>query len=459
MGIPPEEIFHTAAVTSNRVVIASNEVLFGSSDGTHWQSLPITLVGRTIKLASLEGIIRHPKRDGFLLNFRMPNSTRSQLGYLDPDGNLIGLNFGVVPHSDIDNVWAAAIDGKPVLFAIVANLHFTDQTRQNTRPISLAASKDRGYSWTVLDNMTQCGENVVVRKGSPTNLFLFGRAHCILKSDDGGRNWQSLSGVTGGALNGEVTKVELDPSDRNILYYSVGVNEREVFRYQYDEATKQGQSVDLKAMGADVMVAEDNNKMMFTATGQLSTDGGWTWTDKSGALARFLPNIKSGYKQELTLVSFRGAELRIVFGTFDNMSRSATITVLKSGDLGSTWLPIASLPRHKLVGVFRNPHDPTDVFVSTVLFTKGQYVDEPAMAKVIESRDGGQTWNDIYSVTPATTDLKSSSNYYGNRTATLIRTVCQLPSERGRSLLVGGSNGLWKSDDEGKTWKRLGGVQ
>ena len=90
-------------------------------------------------------------------------------------------------------------------------------------------------------------------------------------------HWQHLPGFEFRYSNGEMRNLRVDANNRNIAYYTVGVNERYCFHYQYNSESKQGQAVDLKTLAVEILLTDEANpSTLFTDTARLSTDGGWT---------------------------------------------------------------------------------------------------------------------------------------------------------------------------------------
>jgi Neuraminidase (sialidase) len=143
------------------------------------------------------------------------------------------------------------------------------------------------------------------------------------------------------------------------------------------------------------------------------------------------------------------------------MSNNSMVTVIKSADMGSTWQVASSLPDEQLMSerafmsgglmVFPNSNNPLNLFIATVSYSKGPYSYRATASKVFETKDGGETWQEVYS--------RDVTEKDGRQDIETIRGVGQMPTSTGRVLFVGGSHGLWRSEDEGETWKRVGGVQ
>jgi photosystem II stability/assembly factor-like uncharacterized protein len=454
-GLDVTTLFTCAFMGKEHVVLASPETLYNSTDGMTWKKLPINSGRNTI--GSLIGVFGHPQQNGLLLIFRFSQdqgNTR-RLGYRDPHGILVGLNYGVTPHSEVDSLWIGQVNSNSAIFSSTANFSDIDQVQRDTRPTFMSVSLDGGYSWELVGD-THCGAYGLTPRGRGTGMLIYGR--CIQKTDDAGLHWTVLAGIQDWTAREAFNKVEFDPGNKNIFYYCVGVNECHLYRYQYGSGDGNGQSVDLKVLAPDVLVAEDNNKVIFTGSCQLSTDGGWTWVDKSGALANRVQGIRSGYRIPFKLLSFRDGQLLAVVSFKDRFTGSAVVTVLKSLDMGTSWQEVSSLPNQELMSpveshggdlmVYQNRDDPSNFFIGTVSYLRNQVEG----SKVFETKDACRTWREIYFRKVATYPNGAEDLEY-------IRGVATVPTAKGRALLVGGNHGLWKSEDEGKTWKRVGGVQ
>lgn len=456
----PSESSITAAVGRHRIVLCSLNHLYNSDDGTTWKKMEIRS-GRNTPI-SFMGVVEHPKREGLFLHFRFPADgeitnvgTQKRVGYLDANNVLVGINYGVLAHSEVDNIWASAIDGKPALFATTANLSELDQVARSTRPLFSYISRDDGYSWELLGKPA-CGELITRPQGADSEMWVYGTTECVARSQDGGLNWQHLPGFEFRYSNGEVKNLRVGSSNHEIAYYTTGVNERYLFRYQYNAGTKQGQAVDLKTLAVDVLVDEKNPSALFTDTAHLSTDGGWTWQDKSKTLAQACKcDVGSGYIGSVKLLSFGGGETRVLISHRGDAFNGypGAIAILGSHDSGDTWSALAQFDaRGLLSGPFSNPDDPRNIFL-VALSAKGKpgafgtsYTSDSLI--VLETKDGGASWHEIYSHT-------TSGQF---RAEGFIRGVAQVGRKSGRSLLLASREGVLRSDDEGHTWKPLGGI-
>lgn len=465
IGITAGKVVNIAFVGSQRIFLVAQDSIYCSTEGTNWKYLPIKNRSQFHSQSYLLGVIGYPVHDGLLLLFSIaePSGFTLKLVYLDPKGILIGLNYGVLPHSEVDNVWIGSMNGHPVIYAITTNSFPIDKIQTNS-PAIISMSQDDGYSWEIVGD-TKCGTKALIRGGVPTDMWLYGKDECFKTTDDGGKNWTNISWVKS---HGPISKICLDPMNKNVWYYCDGLNECYLNRYQYDPLTKKGQAVDLKVLATDIVVAEDNNKLLFTSSGKLSTDGGWTWIDKSKALEKMVGDISSGYRRPIYLVSFRNGEIRAVISESKPTlgGNKTSISILKSSDMGSTWQVVYFFPNENLIQteidyyrflgrnqlcVFPNPDNVSNFFIGTVSSSneKGSY--RSTASKVFETKDAGETWSQIYAH-----DLIQKNGYQD------IETICgisQMISGSGRVLFVGGSRGLWKSKDEGITWELIGGVK
>jgi TonB family protein len=156
-------------------------------------------------------------------------------------------------------------------------------------------------------------------------------------------------------------------------------------------------------------------------------------------------------------LSFHAGEIRVLLASDPNAFNGypGDITVLRSPDSGDTWAPIAKLPAHGLrAGPFSNPDDPQDFFIAAVSApggTPGAFGDSFRVnaVKVLETRDGGATWKVIYQ--------NAASGQ--NPGMGFLHGVAQIAHGSDRSILLATNKGLLRSDDEGNTWMKLGGLQ
>jgi photosystem II stability/assembly factor-like uncharacterized protein len=116
--------------------------------------------------------------------------------------------------------------------------------------------------------------------------------------------------------------------------------------------------------------------------------------------------------------------------------------VLRSGNSGDTWELVRKFEEHQLYRVFVNPDDSFNVIAVADGAKKSMEIE------AIETSDGGSTWRNVVSIPRGDCGAED-----------VIRSVTQIRSQAGRTLLVGGCNGLWKSQDEGKSWVTLGGIR
>jgi len=462
-GLSLGEGFLAASVGKEQITLASSSSLFRSTNGTNWSR--VNIESGTNTPVTFLGVIDYPFKTGLLLNFRFPQDgdienvgQQRRIGFLDEQGMLVGLNYGVLQHSEVDSVWTAIRDGKPVFFVVTFNGYDLDQVEAWHRPNFLYMSRDSGHSWDLLGR-TECGTLATRPAGSNSEVWVYGSDSCVMRTTDGGQTWTHMPGFDFLYYQAKVTDLKFDPVRPNVLYYSTGVNERHIMRYQFNRGTGQGQAVDLKTYAEMLVVDQSSPNAIFTDQAQLSTDGGWTWTDKSGALSSACRcDIKNYYNGGPKPLSFHGGEIRILiaFGADAFNSYPGEIDVMRSLDLGDSWDRISKLAVSGLrAGPFVNPDDSQDVFIAAVFGQEkgpGGFGLGPSYRvdtlKVLETSDGGGTWKEIYT-RPVSGEHPGEGFLHG---------VTQFKRNGGRSILLATSDGLIRSDDEGQTWSRLGGI-
>jgi photosystem II stability/assembly factor-like uncharacterized protein len=470
--------FSTAYIEDGEVTIAGSDIV-RSTDGINWTRVVVNTI--RLKFGYCEAITRHPRRDGLLTLFRYVQEAPpiNHIGYVGKGGALITLSVGLLPRSDVTAIWTGSSGGRRTMFATVSNLTLDPHHRNNssyllgqgyyTPETATYFSIDDGYSWEHMV-VPQCGLKVAMRPGDSTDMWMFGGVPglasadpiyygvsqyqpCLLKASSAGLNWFKAVGPRFAAANDSVSKIVFDPIDKGLLYYCAGVNEHRLYRYKYNPNSNEGQAVDLNTEAADIVVCESNPKMLYAGVGQLSTDGGWTWNDKSEALGKYIDlSWAKGYRREdFTLLSFQGKEIRIALHRYDTYMHAGGFGIIKSTDLGDRWEVVKSFDGQELTRIFVNPDDSKNMFVAVRRFVKDQYSSKGDTVNLLETKDGGAIWSELYSY-----KLTASDEHQERE---IIRCVTQFSSNSGRSILLGGRLGLLRTNDEGKSWVRLGGAR
>lgn len=450
-------------VEESEIVLAGDN-LARSNDGSTWTIVPITTARFAPQIFT--GITRKPKDEGFIVLFRYeqdPQEGGARIGYVTESGSLVGLNYGLLPRSTIISMFSGQYRGKQALFATVSNSTPTNQgsardIKNGTYYVVSGTynvdggtyfSIDDGLSWEYLLS-SECGTATTSRPSVPNELWMYGDGPCLFRLR--GDNGFKAEGTQFQAANDSVSKVAFDPVDKGLLYYTAGVNENALYRYKYDLATNQGQTVNLNLATSDVVVCEDNPKYILAGVSKLSIDGGWTWLDKSSALKQYLTrSYGEGYRRgDLRLLPCRTNEFRVLVYHYDARLDSEAFWVMKSNNVGDSW-EVASSYKGQLKRVFVNSDDSRNMFVVVQTFVKSGFSNRGDAIKVLETQDRGDNWREIYSY-----KLTKDDEYNENK---LVNVVSQTTIANRRSLFIGGLIGLWRSDDEGRSWQRLGGIR
>ena len=446
----PNARFTSAYVGDGEVILAGTQIA-RSTDGNTWAPVAV----KTFRMApgAFEGVARHPKKEGLLVLFRFSQDSANvqRIGYVGKGGALVGLSYGVMPRSSISAAWGGFIGGRPALYAMVSNWTPTRYEGRYDAEAGTYVSLDGGYSWESLGG-TDCGARLASRPGNSKDVWLFGGMSCMAKVTADGLGWEKARGPRFDAMNSTVNRIAFDPVDATLLYYAAGVNDHRVYRYKYD-ANGNGEAVDLKVGAADVVVCEGNPKALYAGVGQFSSDGGWTWNDKSGPLMQYVERntAKTYRRHDFTLLSCRQTEIRIAVHRYDAFMHTGGFWIIGSSDLGDSWHVVASVPDQAMTGIFGDPNDVSHLFAVIERFAKTRRGTAGDVIEVIESKDWGATWKPVFAHKVAEEDKNHESE--------TVVTVFEQTDNATRSLIVGGRVGLWKSDDGGKIWAQLGGVQ
>lgn len=150
-------------------------------------------------------------------------------------------------------------------------------------------------------------------------------------------------------------------------------------------------------------------------------------------------------------LSFRGNEIWVALLNYYNpFSHPAGLWILKSTNLGDSWEVVKYFSGMECTYIYVNPEDSKEICVALKHFTKDETSRVDSIT-VLETQDSGYSWNSRYSY-----KLTAGDENYDRQ---IVRSVCQISSGNKRTILIGVQVGLLRSDDQGKTWVRLGGVR
>ncbi|CAN5189623.1 hypothetical protein BH11PAT4_BH11PAT4_5450 [soil metagenome] len=281
-------------------------------------------------------------------------------------------------------------------------------------------SKDSGATWAQLlkPGMNASGSRAIAfdPKDSKTiyygsnNMqpsFGIGGTHAITdyfndkgilyKTTDGGATWAELP--TGAEHGFRAMNVAVDPADSKKLWF---------FTFS---ATEDGSTP-----------PEDAQKGAM-----LSTDTGATWKS-------FSSSMPTGYKQLVggMLSPTNGKHAFVITGTTSGAPKSFATT-----DGGTTWVASNT---YQLVAAY-DPNDATGMR----MLGYAPYNTTPA---IMESKDGGVTWN-TYATLPA--NVNDSGKVGGVR----ISSFAWGTNNKNVVYMSGSASTVWKSTDNGKTWKSV----
>jgi photosystem II stability/assembly factor-like uncharacterized protein len=464
-GLPQSARFVSAVDGPSGLLIGSTGSIYRSTDGISWSQVPI--MHSRVSLGGIAGLYQPTEHAGIYLVGLSEDGTRHRtIAYVEPSSKLIGLNFGVLSHSHITVLKHTLIDGNDALLAVVYNDRFTDASFngtgkwQNLAPSIAYVSVDGGHAW---DPTVYCGCSAIFDNFVPptfasppsslTEAWLYEPLCQIFHhSTDGGLTWSSLTGVNLSYSNVAATSFSFDPADKSLVYLvDGGMNKDGILRYKYSPATLNGQTVALKftspSFVQDALVSQDNNKVLFTNHGDLSTDGGWTWSSKWAALEKAA--VTGMFREpQARLLSFANNEI-VAYTAYEGVQSDPKFSVIRSRNLGDSWETISQSTGARLYWMHSERDMPQHLFMETA---RPSQATRSTIVRLSESKDDGASWLVRYSF-----NLKQDGT--NQDIGSVIRDAADMTAKGQHVIYLGGSVGLWQSADEGKTWEQLGGIR
>ena len=254
----------------------------------------------------------------------------------------------------------------------------------------------------------------------PSVAYAGGEQGNILKSTDGGDNWQTVAA----AGSGEIRWLAVDPRDSDTLY--AGGKGQGLFK-----STDGGQSWEQVLetnFTLDLSIAPEAPDLLFAASPGAgvfkSTDGGATWRLK---------------------LDIRAHSVQVAPSDPDVVYAGTSEGVFKSVDGGETWLPHSEGMEYLNVGRLTvHPADPNTVLAGSTVCLWESYGDPcPASTQgegVYRTTDGGLSWAKNMGGF-VDTDAVAVAVDPNNSNLVYVSTLC--------------SRGLYQSEDGGASWAVL----
>lgn len=187
----------------------------------------------------------------------------------------------------------------------------------------------------------------------------------------------------------------------------------------------------------------------------MGTTGGGVWISNDNG--ENWKNITDGYLNvgSVGAVTVAPSDPNVIYAGTGSACPRGNISMgdgmYKSTDSGKTWQHIG-LPKAGLIGdVIVDPHNPDRVYVAAL----GNIFGSNPERGVYRSRDGGQSWEKVLFASEQTGAVDLSINPQNPR---VLYAAMWRAERKPWTLIDGGKEGgVWKSTDGGDNWKKLGG--
>ncbi len=297
-----------------------------------------------------------------------------------------------------------------VIIALTFNLSdsFSQRKRRSTSEPSVSFKSElfSGMEWRSIGPFRGGRSAAVAGVPGKPNLYYFGATGGgVWRTTDAGNSWENISD---GFFGGSIGAVAVSAWDNNVIYVGGG------------EVTVRG-------------------NVSYGYGMWKSVDAGKTWKSIGLGNSRHIPRI---------CIHPRDPELVYAAVLGDLFKSSDERGVYRSNDGGKTWKRILFANADAgAVDLIMDPNNPRILYASTWRVRRTPYSLEsggPGSA-LWKSTDGGDTW----------TDISKNEGLPGGIWGISGVTVSPVNSERVWAIIENKDGGVFRSDDAGKTWKKL----
>jgi hypothetical protein len=428
----------------------SFQTILYSSDSTltKWEEIPINSpdMGDCII-----GILKNASDPGIFIK-----TTNGRIAYINTKGNVIGLNYGVTPHSVVYAFNIVGKSDKMIQYAIVKNTSYVD-----IENYGLWRSIDQGISWEKLyitnpDLRAVYWHNpkIFISPVDSLEIWVFNNVNqdsYNIRSYDGGKSWidirkySNIRGIDNPTIGLYGPRFQFDPFNRQIRYLFYG---NDLLRYDLET----NHSTNLGDHGSSLLISNIDNNIMIT-NHEITMDGGWTWKPLLSHMEEIEKKAQIANYYSLNPCVFDADYIMLSISNYNAYYQTGKTIFINSYDLGKTWNLLHEFD-NELPNIFIDKQDPANITIVKRVQIEN-WVKEPSSRRkdiikaiLMQSSDGGKSWKELLECIEGQANL---SNLFES-------CLFSYKYNDKRNTYIGSSNGLIHTKDYGKTWDKIGGI-
>jgi photosystem II stability/assembly factor-like uncharacterized protein len=425
----------------NELVVGSYGTLYRlKRDDDRWERIAIKNQNST-RLTGINGILFDRNAGGYIVT-----DLSGRIAFISGDNVAIGLNEGVLSHSEVSALASGMVNGKTRMYALVRNNNYTDLDYDEQMTSggfgtykTVVYSDDNGKTWVkrhrfqYYTDWTSSGNTAIsVSPTNPNEVWVHDMGY-VFASFNAGETWQEVKNWG--------KSITFDPKSGRTRY----VCDKNPYKVTLTESGGNSNPVKLNVPADDIYVNSSNSNFLLTNGLMLSRDGGWTWNNIIGSLDR--TGFNNGFS--FTVTTFDGdyilGGLNACYGGGQYLPCNSY--VISSNDSGATWDVLKHIPG-RITLVYKNPID-NNLFV--VYYnskdTSGDDADSERrkFRRIIYSRDNGKSWSPF-------------SIYKLNNDKGGLSSIVATKHGDSQLIYLATTSGLFHTNDYGNHWNQLGGL-